>query len=93
MARIEQIDEFAYSQVDCEFFNEDLYEGIIIGAKWADETMIEMARKLVKNAFFGSFGKDLANNIEDEFVKEMKGEGFLPTETLKRIGGLKIKKL
>lgn len=37
MTRIEQIDEFAYSRVDCEFFNEDLYEGIIIGAKWADE--------------------------------------------------------
>ena len=37
MTRIEQIDEFAYSQVDCEFFNEDLYEGIVIGAKWADE--------------------------------------------------------
>ena len=35
--REKQIDEFAYSQVDCEFFNEDLYEGIIIGAKWADE--------------------------------------------------------
>jgi hypothetical protein len=37
MKRKEQIDEFAYSQVDCEFFNENLYEGIIIGAKWADE--------------------------------------------------------
>ena len=37
MTRIEQIDEFANSQVDCEFFNEDLYKGIIIGAKWADE--------------------------------------------------------
>ena len=37
MTRTDQIDEFAYSQVDCEFFNEDLYEGIIIGAKWADE--------------------------------------------------------
>ena len=35
--REKQIDEFAYSQVDCEFFNEDLYEGIIIGAKWANE--------------------------------------------------------
>ena len=35
--REKQIDEFANSQVDCEFFNEDLYEGIIIGAKWADE--------------------------------------------------------
>ena len=37
MTRTDQIDEFAYSQVNCEFFNEDLYEGIIIGAKWADE--------------------------------------------------------
>lgn len=35
--REKQIDEFAYSQVDCEFFNENLYDGIIIGAKWADE--------------------------------------------------------
>ena len=35
--REKQINEFAYSQVDCEFFNENLYEGIIIGAKWADE--------------------------------------------------------
>ena len=35
--REKQIDEFANSQVDCEFFNENLYEGIIIGAKWADE--------------------------------------------------------
>lgn len=37
MTREKQIDEFANSQVDCEFFNKDLYEGIIIGAKWADE--------------------------------------------------------
>ena len=37
MTREKQINDFANSQVDCEFFNEDLYEGIIIGAKWADE--------------------------------------------------------
>lgn len=37
MTREKQIDEFANSQIDCEFFNENLYEGIIIGAKWADE--------------------------------------------------------
>lgn len=37
MTREKQIDEFANSQVDCEFFNNDLYKGIIIGAKWADE--------------------------------------------------------
>ena len=34
--REKQINEFANSQVDCEFFNEDLHKGIIIGAKWAD---------------------------------------------------------
>ena len=37
MTREKQIVEFANSQVDCEFFNEELYKGIIIGAKWADE--------------------------------------------------------
>lgn len=37
MTREKQIDEFANSQVDCEFFNEDLHRGIIIGANWADE--------------------------------------------------------
>ena len=35
--REKQIDEYANSQVDCEFFNEDLHKGIIIGAKWSDE--------------------------------------------------------
>lgn len=37
MTREEEIVEFANSQVDCEFFNEELYKGIITGAKWADE--------------------------------------------------------
>lgn len=37
MKREVQRAEFANSQVDCEFFNGDLYAGIIIGAKWADE--------------------------------------------------------
>ena len=37
MTRDEQIKNFANSQVDCEFFNENLYNGILIGAKWADE--------------------------------------------------------
>lgn len=37
MTREKQIDEFANSQVDCEFFDKSLYEGIILGAKWADE--------------------------------------------------------
>lgn len=61
MIREKQIDEFAYSQVDCEFFDERLYEGIVIGANWADEhpkpemvnkqEFIEKARKWIEKNF------------------------------------------
>jgi hypothetical protein len=37
MERDEQIKNFANSQVDCEFFDEKVYDSIILGAKWADE--------------------------------------------------------
>lgn len=37
MTREKQIEEFANSQIDCEFFDDSLYKGIIIGANWADE--------------------------------------------------------
>jgi hypothetical protein len=50
MTRKEQIDEFANSQVDCEFFNEDLHKGIIIGAKWADENPKESKQDIINNA-------------------------------------------
>lgn len=33
MTREEQIKDFANSQIDCEFFDDSLYKGIIIGAK------------------------------------------------------------
>ena len=35
--RDEQIKNFAYSQIDCEFFDEKIYDNILLGAKWADE--------------------------------------------------------
>lgn len=44
MTREEQIEEFANSQVDCEFFDDSLYKGIIIGAKWADENQPGMTK-------------------------------------------------
>lgn len=44
MTREKQIEEFANSQVDCEFFDDSLYKGIIIGAKWADENPQGMAK-------------------------------------------------
>ena len=37
MTRKEQIENFANSQVDCEFFDEKIYNSILLGAKWADE--------------------------------------------------------
>ena len=36
MERSEQIQEFAYTQTVCEFYDDTLVEGIIIGAEWAD---------------------------------------------------------
>ena len=85
MTREKQIDEFANSQVDCEFFNKDLYEGIIIDAKWADEhpnnkenmvnkqEFIKRAKTWVKNCFIGTFSDGVANNIANEFEKYMEG--------------------
>lgn len=80
--REKQIDDFAYSQVDCEFFDERLHEGIIIGAKWADEhpkpgtvnkqEFIEKAKAWVKNCFTGPFAEGMADTIADEFEKYME---------------------
>lgn len=82
MTREVQRAEFANSQVDCEFFNEDLYAGIIIGAKWADEhpkpemvnkqEFIKKAKAWVKNCFTGPFGEGMADNIANEFETHMK---------------------
>lgn len=103
--RTEEIKQVAQAYYPDTLYGEDEMSAFIRGAKWADDNLkeelvsIERARKWVKNAFFGPFGKDLANRIVDEFVEDMKesftkpkNEGFLPTETLKRIGGLKNKK-
>lgn len=37
MERSKQIQEFANTQTDCEFYDDTLVEGIIIGAEWADK--------------------------------------------------------
>lgn len=63
MTRNEQINEFANSQVDCEFFNEDLYKGIIIGAKWADEHPNTEDLEAVMAYTFRGLGW-LAENVE-----------------------------
>lgn len=66
MAREKQIEDFANSQVDCEFFNEDLYKGIIIGAKWADETLLEKIEAYFKANY----------NMPENFMVHLKRNIF-----------------
>lgn len=66
MTREKQIDDFANSQVDCEFFNEDLYEGIIIGAKWADETLLKKIEAYFKANY----------NMPENFMAHLKKNIF-----------------
>lgn len=40
-----EIENFAASQMDCEFWDDSEYNGIILGAKWADEHPNEETRK------------------------------------------------
>lgn len=83
MSREEQINEFASSQIDCEFFNEDLYNGIIIGAKWADEHPNTENIETVLAYTFKGLGW-LAENVE--FDMGTMGERALAcTETLQLI--------
>ena len=83
MTRKEQIDEFANSQVDCEFFNEDLHKGIIIGAKWADEHPNTEDIETILAYTYKGLGW-LAENVE--FDMGTMGERALAcTETLQLI--------
>lgn len=83
MTRTEQINEFANSQVDCEFFNEDLHKGIIIGAKWADEHPNTEDIETVLAYTYKGLGW-LAENVE--FDMGTMGERALAcTETLQLI--------
>lgn len=73
MTREVQRAEFANSQVDCEFFNEDLYAGIIIGAKWADEhpkpEMVNKQEFIEKTISY--FTPILKTYCSEECVKEL----------------------
>lgn len=78
MTREEQIENFANSQVDCEFFDERLYKGIIIGAKWADEhpnlseeeqvRMGELGMEWQKQALIKKVCKYLKDNIDKDLI-------------------------
>jgi hypothetical protein len=83
MTREKQIDEFANSQVDCEFFNEDLYKGIIIGANWADEHPNTDDIETVLAYTYKGLGW-LAENVEYD-MGTMGDRALACTETLQLI--------
>jgi hypothetical protein len=57
--------------------DDDLGWGFLTGVEWADEhpkeglVSIEKAAEWVKNAFKGTFGEGLAENIKQEFIETM----------------------
>lgn len=88
MNREEQIENFANSQVDCEFFNENLYNGILIGARWADENpkeglvSIDKACEWLRNELFEDPAepnpyylydvKSKTHNYLDDFIQNFR---------------------
>ena len=89
--REKQINEFANSQVDCEFFNEDLYKGIIIGAKWADKHPNPEDIETVLAYTYKGLGW-LADNVEAD-MGTMGERALACTETLQLICNQAIRAL
>lgn len=77
MTREQEINLIANCAVPDDKYKE-FKDGIIWGAKWADNNpkedlvSIEKAKIWVRNAFAEYFGNELSNNIADEFIKAMK---------------------
>lgn len=66
MERDEQIKNFAYSQVDCEFFDEKVYDSILLGAKWADEHPKEGLVSIDKVCTY------LETKIEEYIIRDLR---------------------
>ena len=66
MGRDEQIKNFAYSQVDCEFFDEKVYDSILRGAKWADEHPKEGLVSIDKVCAY------LETKIEEYIIRDLR---------------------
>lgn len=68
---------FCSSQCPENELDDDLGWGFLSGVAWADENpkeglvSIEKAAEWVKNAFKGTFGEGLAENIKQEFIETM----------------------
>lgn len=93
MTREEQIEEFANSQIDCEFFDDSLYKGIIIGAKWADDNQPCMAKIQKDYELLFIFKKDeLINKAskwleknKDNYIVDIEGKTIIDSSIIKDI--------
>lgn len=74
MTRKEEIEKFAESQMDCEYRDDSAYNGIILGAEWADETLIEKACRYLDANFpeIDSVGTWYKKSFIEEFKKAME---------------------
>ena len=48
MKRDDEIKVWAHNQIDPEFINEDYLDGLMVGARWADRTMLDKACEWLK---------------------------------------------
>lgn len=77
MTREEEITQFAKSETTlCKRISNDygstLEEGIIIGAKWADKTMIDKACKWLEQQLFIRYDSDAVTRFINNFRKAME---------------------
>lgn len=73
MTRQEEIQKLIDEEMGIDNYGScDFQVGVIYGVKYADKTMIERAKALVKSYFIGPFGEGLADNIANEFAKHLE---------------------
>lgn len=72
MSRLQEINDWAYSQIDPEFIDESYLQGLQDGARWADRTMLDKACEWLKSFLEGPMGEGLAKSIIEEFCKTME---------------------
>ena len=68
MNRDEEIKEWAHNKIDPEFIDESYLDGLIVGAHWADETMLDRAVKWLTTQF------NMPGDFEYHFRGAMTGK-------------------
>lgn len=72
MSRLQEINDWAHSQIDPKFIDESYWQGLQDGARWADRTMLDKACVWLKSFLEGPMGEGLAKSITEEFRKIME---------------------